>query len=334
MQRDLASRASSEQLEADLGDTLNALGQVLLHSGDSAKALTALEQAQSQRRKLSGSHAGNIEFQRKLANTTMNIGLVYKSLNRLADAVKSLDDAQTARREALANRSIESAGAQELLLWRDVALGYYNRANLALAMKDISMAGKELEQAIAVLEHIEVAVPNDLRNRERLAACYHLAARLGQEVGNDSEAARGYARAIAALEVLHRFSPQVVEFQERLAVVQMDHGAQLARQGDQKAALLAYANACEHLEKIVPEPDTAGQPERRRNYAVALRERARAHVEVGQPAGAEELLAKSQTYLEQLIARSSADASRRPLEDDLKQTKRLQNTLKAAREGN
>ncbi len=327
MQRGLLSRTPSEPLEADLGDTLNALGQVLQQSGEGEAALAALEEAQGLRRQLVTRHPRDLELGRKLANTTMNIGLLHKKLNHLADAARRLDEAQAARREALGGRSIESAGAQELLLWRDLAMGHYNRANLAVSMNEPAAAEKELAPAIALLEHIERKEPNDLRNRERLAACFHLAARLCQERRDYAEAARRYAQAIAALEVLHRFSPQVVEFQERLALVLMDHGALLARQRKTEEALEAYRRVCQHLEKIVPAPDSTEHAERRRNYAVALREQARAQIDLGPPADAVELLKRSEAYLTPLIEQAQEERSQRPLEDDLEQTRRLQRVL-------
>jgi eukaryotic-like serine/threonine-protein kinase len=332
LQRDLALRSPGEQLDAELGDTLNALGQVREKSGDSEAALVALEEAQGLRRQLAARRAGDLEYARKLANTTMNIGLIYKKLSRLDDAARCLDEAQEGRKAALNGRPIESASAQELLVWRDLAMGHYNRANLAVATKEFSTAETELTPAIRILEHIERMSPNDLRNRERLAACYHLAARVCRERRDNPEASRRYLQATSALELLHQFSPQVVEFQERLALVLMDHGMLLVRQPDTKAALDAYASACEHLEKITPAADAAEQPERRRNYAVALRELARARIDLGQSAGADELLARSQAYLERLIEQLPRGASRTSLEKDLEETTRLHSMLKPGRE--
>jgi len=334
LQRDLLSQAPNEELTSDIGDTLNALGQVFQQSGDSAAAREALTEAQSLRRQLAARRAGNLEYARKLANTTMNLGLIDKKQNRLDDAARALDEAQAGREQALAGRPIEAAvksvNGQDLLLWRDLAMGHYNRANLAVAMREPAAAEKQLEPAISVFERLERAAPNDLRNRERLAGCYHLAARLCQARHDDDQAAKRYAQATSALDLLHKFSPQVVEFQERLALAHMDHGALLTRQQNAKGAASAYQIACELLAEITPAPEATEHSERQRNYAVALRELARAQIDLGQPGDANDLLSRSEAYFVQLIERAQGDWGRKALQDDLKQTRLLQGKLKAA----
>jgi hypothetical protein len=81
------------------------------------------------------------------------------------------------------------------------------------------------------------------------------------------------------------------------------------------------------LGNIVPEPDSTEHAERRRNYAVALREQARAEIDFGQKADAEELLERSVAYLEPLIEQAKDNRSRKLLEEDLEQTRRLQRML-------
>jgi len=120
----------------------------------------------------------------------------------------------------------------------------------------------------------------------------------------------------------------MVEFRERLALVHMDHGTFQVRRGDFQAALAAYTSACDHLRQLVPAPDSTEHPDRRRNYAVALRELARAQLELKQPAAAEPPLSLSQQYLERLIEQAQDASLRKSLQDDLEQTRRLQLKLK------
>jgi hypothetical protein len=150
-----------------------------------------------------------------------------------------------------------------------------------------------------------------------------LTARLRQNQRDDAEAARRYEQALAALADLHRHSPQVVEFQERLALVQMDHGTFQMRRRNAEAALAAYTIARDLLQPIVPAPDSVENSERRRNYAVALRELARVQLDLKQ-AVAEPQLKLSQQYLERLIEQAKDTASRNRLEGDLEQTKQVQ----------
>jgi tetratricopeptide (TPR) repeat protein len=198
-------------------------------------------------------------------------------------------------------------------------------------MKQPRAAEVELTPAIAVLEGIARIAPNDLRNRERLAACYRLAARL--ERRDDAEAARRYAQAISTLEDLHRSNPQVVDFQERLAFVQIDYGTLHVRQRKPEAALAAYASACDLLKELVGAPHSTEYPDRRRNYAVALRELSRARLELKQPADLEQL-ALSQQLLERLIEQTHDEALRKRLKDDLEQTLQLMHKVKAKADAN
>jgi tetratricopeptide (TPR) repeat protein/predicted Ser/Thr protein kinase len=328
IQRNLAVRSPSEPLDEALGDTLNALGQVHDRRGDSESALAMFNEARELRQQLVNRHPDHAEFRRKLANTIMNTGLIHKSMLHFDEAAQHLEEAQSIRRKWSDGRDMEAANALELLLWRDLAMGHYNLANLAVSKKrSAAVAHADLTQAIDLLEKIERIAPNDLRSRERLAACYHLSARVSLEQRDEAESSQRYLQAISKLEGLHQNSPQVVQFQERLALVQMDYGTFLLRSGDSQAALAAFSSARDHLRRIVPPPDSTEHPDRRRNYAVALREQARVQLELNQPAAAGPPLALSQQYLERLIEQVQDASSRQRLEDDLKATTRLRQQL-------
>ena len=319
----LAASPANMQLQEALGDTLNALGQAHQSRSESKTALTLFEESRQFRQRLADRQASGLEPRRKLANTVMNVGLIQKQLSQFDQAARSLDDAQKGRQAVLQGRRIEDANSQELLVWRDLARGHYNQANLLAAMKGPAAAEEELPPAIAILEQIRRMAPSDLRNRERLAGCYHLSARLRYERGDLAESSRRYEQAIAVLDDLHRDSPQMVEFQERLALVQMDYGRLQRRRGNLEAALAAYTRACELLQPLVPPPDGTEHSERRRNYAVALRERARAQIDLRQPADAEVLLQLSEQYLTRLVEQAADAPSRKRFESDLDETRRL-----------
>jgi serine/threonine protein kinase/tetratricopeptide (TPR) repeat protein len=330
IQRQLAQENEpSQSLDEALSDTLNALGQAEHRTGDGSTALKLFDESRRLRQQLVQGQGDRLEYRRKLANTIMNIGLVQKQLGQIDDSLASLEQAQAGRQAALQGRTLETASAEELLLWRDLAMGHYNRANLAVSLKRTSTAEEELPPAIDVLERIARRTPNDLRIRERLAASYHLAARLWQPREN-AEAARRYEQAIAALDDLHRQSPQVVEFQERLALVQMDYGTLQTRLRDPQAALAAFTSARDLLAEIVPAVDSADHSQRRRNYAVALRELARVQLQLQLPADARTQLELSRQYLEPLIKQATDEASRKSLEADLEETRRVLRQLGAA----
>ena len=327
IQRELLARApASEPLQEALSDTLNVLGQAKQRGGDTKEALKLLAESRQLRQQLVDRHPQRIEFVRKLANTIMNVGLIDKLQERFADAQRALEQSQSIRQVALPGRQVEHATAAEALLWRDLAMGHYNLANLALAMRQPAAAERELTPGIAVLEKLVKLTPNDLRIRERLAANYHLAARLRYDQRDDEQAGKYYEQAVAALEQLHQGSPQVVEYQERLALVQMDRGVFLSRRRNPQAALAAFSNACELLRAIAPPPESSEHPDRRRNYAVALCEQAREQHSLQQPAD-DAQLALSQKYLERLLEQTTDAAARKRLEGDLKQTRQVRAKL-------
>lgn len=325
IQQELFSRArTNEPLQEALGDTLNALGQVHERCGESERAATRFDESRRLRQQLVDAHPGGIALRRKLANTIMNAGLIHKQQGRTAEFQRSLDEAQAIRRMALEGQEIAAADAPTRLLWRDLAIGHYNVANLAVTMKRPDVADQELKPALDILEKLKGLSPNDLRLRERLAASYHLAARRRFEHRDYAGAAQRYEKAIAELTELHRGSPQVVEFQERLALVQLDFGTFHMRRRNSPAAQTAFQAACDLLQPIVPAPDSAVHADRRRNYAVALRELARVQLELKQPADvAAQHLALSQQYLVRLIEQTTPAALRKQLEDDLDQTRQV-----------
>jgi tetratricopeptide (TPR) repeat protein len=329
IQRELLGRGqASEPLQEAASDTLNAFGLVRLRSGAGDLALPLLDESRQLREQLVAGQPERIEFRRKLASTIMNIGLLHKQLGRFEMSLQAQEAAQASRRAALKGRSIAAANAEERLLWRDVAMGHYNRANLAVAMERADAAETELQAGIDVLEQLARTTPNDLRVRERLAANYHFAARLRHDRRDPTGATKRYEQALAALEELHRQNPQVVEFQERLALVQLDFGTFQARRRDSAAAQTAFQRACDLLAPIVPSPDSAEQAQRRRNYAVALRELARTQLDRQQPAeAAESSLKLSQEYLEGLIEQASDAAAKKRYEADLEQTRQVRQKL-------
>ena len=329
MQRELLRAAPNrESLIESLGDTLNALGQARQRSGGPGDGLAEFREARQFRQRLFDVHAERIDLRRKLANTIMNIGVIHKQLGDFPSAQEAQDQAQALRRAGVADRKLESATPDERLLWRDLALGHNNLASLAAARQRTDAAESELAAAIELLEPLAAAAANDLRVRERLAASYHMLARLRHEQLDYPKAAVRYDQALAAWTDLHRNNPRVVEFQERLALLQVDYGTLHLRRRNPAAAQKAFQAARDLLVPLVPAPGHPEHAERQRNYAVALRELARAQIGLKQPAAAiEPLLALSQQYLERLVEQAQDAASKQRLSGDLEQTKQVLGSL-------
>jgi tetratricopeptide (TPR) repeat protein/predicted Ser/Thr protein kinase len=336
MQRKLAAEEpeSTARQEA-FGDTLNALGQTYLRQGDEQQALDHLAEARTVRGQvLTATPAGappaaQLDAGRKYANTIMNIGLVHKQARRSGEALEAIAEAQTQREKLLAGSQVESAGDTARLVWRDLAMGWFNRANLALAEKQTESAAEATRRAIEIMEPLVTRDSTDLRNRERLAACYHLLGRLGSQNRDLSAALRLYEQSIDTLEKLHRGSPQVHEFEERLAIVYLDLGGLHHRERNVEAAAAALQTACDHFRAITPAPTANENSARRRNYAVALRELARQQIKLKQYEPAAENLQRSQEYLEGCLQQGGEPELKQSLQRDLLETEKVRATLRA-----
>jgi tetratricopeptide (TPR) repeat protein len=274
------------------------------------------------------SPAAQLDAGRKYANTLMNIGIVHKQARRSDKALQAIVEAQAEREKLLAGSQIESADEGARLVWRDLAMGWFNRANLALAESETKSAAEAAHQAIAILEPLVARESIDLRNRERLAACYHVLGRLASKDRDPSAARLLYEQSIDTLEKLHRGSPQVHEFEERLASVYLDLGDLHRREKNTEAAAAALAAACDHFQAITPDATATEHPNRRRNYAVALRELARQQIALDQHASAAENLQRSQEYLEGCLQQAGEPDLKQSLQRDLDETEKLRGALR------
>jgi tetratricopeptide (TPR) repeat protein/predicted Ser/Thr protein kinase len=336
IQRKLSADApdSTARQEA-LGDTLNALGQTHLRKAEEQQALEHLREARTVRAQVLAATpadappAMQLDAGRKYANTIMNIGLVHKQARRSDEALQAIAEAQAQREKLLAGSQIESADDGARLVWRDLAMGWFNQANLALAEKETESATEAARRAIEIMEPLVARDSIDLRNRERLAACYHLLGRLGNRDRDPSAALRLYEQSIDTLEKLHRGSPQVHEFEERLAIVYLDLGTLHDREKNVTAAAAALQAACDHFQAITPAATAKEHLNRRRNYAVALRELARQQIKLNQHEPAAENLQRSQEYLEGCLQQTDEPELQPPLQRDLRETEKVRASLRA-----
>ena len=135
-----ATPKDTDRLKA-LGDTLNAMGHCLYQQQSVKDALAAYAEALDVRTRLVEAVPDEREYRRDLANTYMNIGLVEKQRDP-DQARQSFGKAQAIRER------MRTDGVVDKKLQRDLAMGYYNQARLAMPQTTFgrrALAGKSLD---------------------------------------------------------------------------------------------------------------------------------------------------------------------------------------------
>ena len=128
----------------------------------------------------------DVEYQRALANSVMNIGLVEKDRGQFGPAGKQLQAAQKIRQEQLA------ANGDSMKMRRDLAMGSYNQGLLDLKLDQPKSAASHFNEAIERFEQLHQADPRDLTLSFLLATCYRLSADAQNAGGTSVEAVRLY----------------------------------------------------------------------------------------------------------------------------------------------
>jgi tetratricopeptide (TPR) repeat protein len=274
---------NGDRLKA-LGDTCNAAGRALQLQRKCEAALQAYNRAIDVRAKLAGLVPDQGEPQRTLANTYMNVGLLKMDCGAYDDARQYMTQAQDIRLRA----QKELTGSDPKLqrdMTRDMAIGYFNVANLfqAMAVRAQMMgekAGKDRESERKWLEAGQRAsrqaaeaflastkgenADATLRTRYRLATSYRMEGDLAS-----AEAASGlvpkrdlakkwtdavgcYRMSLAVLEPLAQKNPAVVEFQLALAELYANLAAAEHDQGSRDAASKSIDRAEEILTRLTP----------------------------------------------------------------------------------
>jgi tetratricopeptide (TPR) repeat protein len=216
MQRSLlvATPNDTERLKA-LGNILNALGHCLYQQQNEKDALAAYAEALDVRTRVVEAAPDDLECQRTLANTYMNVGLVEKQRDR-AQARQSFEKAQAIRERMRAD------GVVDRKLQRDLAMGYYNQARLAMASQPRSAAQPLLEKATTLFADLASRDSADINLAYQLAVCYRLQADLRCLEGQSGGALPLYAKVCTTMTTLAEKNPSVVEYQIALAEIYLN----------------------------------------------------------------------------------------------------------------
>jgi serine/threonine protein kinase len=166
----------------DLGNTLNLEGEVFIRMKRYDAALDILGRALKLRLRLTKLVPDRLEYQRKLANTHMNIGLLKRQNYREKETLQALEKEtlqalEEARGQMNKAQSIRvdliARDANNLKVLRDYSIGAYNLANL-IKKKFPSDAKGHLIDAVASCRKILLKDEADFEKRFLLATCYRL----------------------------------------------------------------------------------------------------------------------------------------------------------------
>ena len=264
IQRRLATETPDDvDRAAALSDTLTALGRIQFRSGQGEASIESLQEALTIRRSVAESSPEDATtVRRQLANSHMNVGLVEMEVGNLEAAREQFEQAQEIRQDIL------SAG-DNTHVRRDFGMGYYNLGNLILMDEsaDLEVAFSNFESAVEVFQRLIEEEPRNFSNQSRLAVCHRILGDLQSTADDITPALASYREAMVVLNRLVSLNPDVTQYREQLAGVQINRG-QLLLESDAPEALAAFQQADSLLLTLAEE----AKPENDALRAVALRE--------------------------------------------------------------
>lgn len=152
----------------------------------------------------------------------MNIGLLERDRGNLTVARRELETAHTIRTRL-------SEVAHDLELGRDIAMGNFNLATVAIYSEDTAVAEEYLHTAVKQFEKLLEDNPQTLRVKHELAACYRLLADVESADGRAGQAIALYQLAKEQTEALVLASPEVAGYKASLSGIFMNLGASSSR---------------------------------------------------------------------------------------------------------
>lgn len=271
-----------------LGDTLNGLGSLMQEQQRGDRAEQLYSAAIEVRGRLAALSPRDPEFQRTLANTYMNRGLLEMDRDP-PQARHSMNQAQAIRRDLLAH------DANDAKARRDLAMGYYNLAKLARLNGDRDTAAKSLEEARKLFRKLFRDNPANLETQRRLAVCLRVAGDLKCEQRQQDEGLALYNEALALTSALADKNPAVPEYQADLAELHLNIAQAESERGRNDAAIQSFTRARQRLAPLVANHFEV--PRYRQDFIESLRGIAKQHPDATQRA---EAAAALETLLGQL----------------------------------
>jgi serine/threonine protein kinase len=243
-----------------LGDTMNALGNLLKGKKRLDEAAEAYRRAIELRQHLTKLDSINPDYVRMLANSYMNLGVVemVRGLDQketeaaeyyFQKARAAIGQAQSLRRELLDRPDDDEE--DKLKTKRDLALGHYNLAVYPLSLLGSEEGRRQINEAIGYFEQVSNETLSDFTNEQRLIQSYRLAAEHAKEAQDFEQASLWHDKALNRAEPLAQKNREVPQYQHELARVLVSIG-QLGRvTGDLEAALAAFTRTRQILDTLI-----------------------------------------------------------------------------------
>ena len=307
MQEELvAEHPENTEWLQNLGNTWTAIAGALTQQGKLTDARGAHLEAIAVRERLADeAPPDESEYARTLANSYMNLGRIEMNLGAIEESQEAVR-----RQFAEARREMEKAQAvrQDLLTRmgdspktrRDLGMGHFNLACLAMTENQPGPAEKSLTDAIDVFRKLLDKDPKVLANQIFLATCCRVLGDLKSALGRPDEARQWYQEALNGMEKLVRENSAVLSYRAALAGLHMNLGQLEWEQNRSADAHEAFQQARDILQPLVD--GYAEVPEYRRDLAVTLRGMAVLKSSAGEHAAARQDLALAESYLEKLVA--------------------------------
>lgn len=240
----VGSRPDDPRRLKALGDTLNAMGRALHKQQRYDRAAELYSAAIDVRSRLARLAPEQLEFQRTLANSHMNRGLL--EMERDASQARHwLDKSQALRRKLL------DRGSQDPKVQHDLAMGCYGLAKLALQTGKKDLAAKSLQEARALFGQLLQSNHGDLTIQYQLALCCRIAADLKCAERQSAEGLRLYDEARQLMLSLASRNPSVPDYQVGLAEIYLNTAQAEYESGHGEAAIDSFAQAQQLLIPLV-----------------------------------------------------------------------------------
>jgi len=225
---------------AQWGDSLNALGRSLQKNQQTAAARQRYVEAIAIRRGLVEAAPREVEYQRLLANSLMNLGLL-ESATDVAKARRLLKEAQDIRQRLVDAKQADGK------VRRDLTQGWINLARVLFDPNDPRPSEEALDLAWKSQANQPDREASDLSLKHSIGVRYRLQGDTHLTHGRTTDAQRLYAQAAEVLDPLAAQNPSVIEYQIDCAKLHISRAEVELAEGRREAGVAAVTKAWQLL---------------------------------------------------------------------------------------